>query len=312
MLGRVVGPLATGRRRPEPGASRRDLPPPRPVPPPRTRGRRPDLEEARPAEAGGPRDRRDVAMRRQPRTARALAEGSTRRRAGEGSSTGRRCRDRPSGASAGSGPGSRSTGRPTRSSPATWPVAGPPSLLGGRARHARERDDLSFALVASSPASPATGPATWTRRLRDRVLDRLAALGADDEATAPVREFVELRSSQQSFALGDALPIGLRLGGGLISPSPAGGRSGSLGLDGQLGGGLGGLVLGDGRLGGHRQRGRSGAASETATAMEGISQNRHQLVSRTGGLPSVAGAVSRVSRWLSQPEASVPRYMPSP
>lgn len=47
--------------------------------------------------------------------------------------------------------------------------------------------------------------------LRSRVLDRLDKLGADEETMLPVREFHELRSKAQGVALGDALPVGLRL-----------------------------------------------------------------------------------------------------
>jgi molecular chaperone DnaK (HSP70) len=46
---------------------------------------------------------------------------------------------------------------------------------------------------------------------RARVLDALADLGASDESLRPVREHTELQSAQQSAALGDSLPAGLRL-----------------------------------------------------------------------------------------------------
>jgi hypothetical protein len=75
---------------------------------------------------------------------------------------------------------------------------------------ARETEDLIFALSQLARVS-----SDRTRDLddqtRDRVLDRLNALGADDDAMAPVREFQELRSKAQGVALGDALPIGLKL-----------------------------------------------------------------------------------------------------
>jgi len=47
--------------------------------------------------------------------------------------------------------------------------------------------------------------------VRDRVLERLASLGADEAVLRPVREYYELEAFQEGQALGDALPIGLRL-----------------------------------------------------------------------------------------------------
>jgi hypothetical protein len=47
--------------------------------------------------------------------------------------------------------------------------------------------------------------------LRARVIARLEALGADEATLRPVREYHELEDAQQGEALGDALPIGLRL-----------------------------------------------------------------------------------------------------
>jgi len=47
--------------------------------------------------------------------------------------------------------------------------------------------------------------------LRADVLARLAELGAPEETLRPVREYHELESAQQVQALGDTLPIGLRL-----------------------------------------------------------------------------------------------------
>ena len=47
--------------------------------------------------------------------------------------------------------------------------------------------------------------------LRQQVLARLEQLGADEAILRPVREYHELEASQESLALGDALPIGLRL-----------------------------------------------------------------------------------------------------
>ena len=45
----------------------------------------------------------------------------------------------------------------------------------------------------------------------ERVLKKLADLGADEIAMRSVREYHELESAQEVQALGDSLPIGLRL-----------------------------------------------------------------------------------------------------
>ncbi|MBX6311691.1 MAG: hsp70 family protein [Isosphaeraceae bacterium] len=55
--------------------------------------------------------------------------------------------------------------------------------------------------------------------LRGRVLARLRELGAEESSLRPVREYHELEAAQQGQALGDALPVGLRLIG---APEPAG------------------------------------------------------------------------------------------
>ncbi|MGC8643065.1 MAG: hypothetical protein ACP5XB_24665, partial [Isosphaeraceae bacterium] len=47
--------------------------------------------------------------------------------------------------------------------------------------------------------------------LRARVLARLEQLGADEPVLLPVREYHELEAAQEDLAMGDALPIGLRL-----------------------------------------------------------------------------------------------------
>jgi hypothetical protein len=44
-----------------------------------------------------------------------------------------------------------------------------------------------------------------------RAIAGLQELGADETVLRPVREFHELESAQQGQALGDSLPIGLRL-----------------------------------------------------------------------------------------------------
>jgi hypothetical protein len=47
--------------------------------------------------------------------------------------------------------------------------------------------------------------------LRTRVIQRLTDLGADESVLGPVCEYRELQTAQEGQALGDALPIGLRL-----------------------------------------------------------------------------------------------------
>jgi hypothetical protein len=47
--------------------------------------------------------------------------------------------------------------------------------------------------------------------LRAHVITRLHELGADETVLRPVREYHELETAQQGQALGDSLPIGLRL-----------------------------------------------------------------------------------------------------
>jgi molecular chaperone DnaK (HSP70) len=47
--------------------------------------------------------------------------------------------------------------------------------------------------------------------LRTRVLQRLTDLGADEATLLPVREYHDLQTAQEGQALGDSLPIGLRL-----------------------------------------------------------------------------------------------------
>jgi hypothetical protein len=47
--------------------------------------------------------------------------------------------------------------------------------------------------------------------LRKQVIARLESLGADASMIQTVREYTELEASQQAQALGDSLPVGLRL-----------------------------------------------------------------------------------------------------
>ena len=84
------------------------------------------------------------------------------------------------------------------------------ALLGRSFAPGRETGDAIFALgqlarVASDRARDLDDS------LRHEVLARLAELGADETALRPVREYHELETAQQAQALGDSLPIGLRL-----------------------------------------------------------------------------------------------------
>jgi len=74
----------------------------------------------------------------------------------------------------------------------------------------RETADAIFAL---SELARATGDRARDigPELRERVLKRLQELGATESALAPVREYQERARAEQAAALGDALPIGLRL-----------------------------------------------------------------------------------------------------
>jgi molecular chaperone DnaK (HSP70) len=76
--------------------------------------------------------------------------------------------------------------------------------------HGREITDAIFAL---SQLARVAGDRTrdLDDALRAEVLARLTELGADEAALRPVREYHELESAQQAQALGDALPVGLRL-----------------------------------------------------------------------------------------------------
>ncbi len=86
------------------------------------------------------------------------------------------------------------------------------NLLGRDFAPGRETTDAVFALSelarVTLDRARDVDPA-----LRVRVLDRLAALGAEESALAPVREHRERALAEQSAALGDTLPIGLRLTG---------------------------------------------------------------------------------------------------
>jgi hypothetical protein len=84
------------------------------------------------------------------------------------------------------------------------------ALLGHAAVSGREAADLAFALAQLARLA---GDRTRdiAEALRTRVLARLDELGAVEAAKRPVREYHELETEQQGQALGDALPVGLRL-----------------------------------------------------------------------------------------------------
>jgi hypothetical protein len=74
----------------------------------------------------------------------------------------------------------------------------------------RETSELIFALSQiarlSGDRARDLDPA-----IRETVLSKLEALGAEESHILPVREFQEMGQSQQSQAFGEALPVGLRL-----------------------------------------------------------------------------------------------------
>ena len=84
------------------------------------------------------------------------------------------------------------------------------ALLGRTFAPGRETADAIFALAQLARVS-----GDRARDLdepdRAQVLDRLERLGADEATLRPVREYHALEAAQQDQALGDSLPIGLRL-----------------------------------------------------------------------------------------------------
>jgi molecular chaperone DnaK (HSP70) len=74
----------------------------------------------------------------------------------------------------------------------------------------REAADMAFALAQLARLA-GDRARDIDEALRTRVLARLAELGADPATVRPVREYHELETEQQGQALGDALPVGLRL-----------------------------------------------------------------------------------------------------
>ncbi len=74
----------------------------------------------------------------------------------------------------------------------------------------RETTDALFALAQMARVS-GDRVRDVDETLRQRVIERLEALGADETILRPVRAYHELEAEQQGEALGDALPSGLRL-----------------------------------------------------------------------------------------------------
>jgi molecular chaperone DnaK (HSP70) len=84
------------------------------------------------------------------------------------------------------------------------------ALLGLAFAPGRESADAIFALAQLARVS-GDRARDLDEPLRLEVLDRLAALGADEATLRPVREYHELEAAQEGLALGDTLPVGLRL-----------------------------------------------------------------------------------------------------
>jgi hypothetical protein len=82
----------------------------------------------------------------------------------------------------------------------------------------RETNDAIFALAALGRVA-GDRARDIDENLRARILTRLGELGADEATLRPVRERHDLETAQQSQALGDALPVGLRLIGSAESES---------------------------------------------------------------------------------------------
>jgi molecular chaperone DnaK (HSP70) len=84
------------------------------------------------------------------------------------------------------------------------------AALGREYAPGRETTDAIFALAQLARVS-GDRARDLDDSLRNRVIERLTTLGADEATLRPVREFTELEAAQQGQALGDSLPIGLRL-----------------------------------------------------------------------------------------------------
>jgi hypothetical protein len=95
------------------------------------------------------------------------------------------------------------------------------SLLGRHVPPGRETGEAIFALTQLARVSNDRAR-DISDSLRVEVLARLSDLGADELALRPVREYHELQSAQQVQALGDSLPIGLRLLNDAVAGSASG------------------------------------------------------------------------------------------
>ena len=84
------------------------------------------------------------------------------------------------------------------------------ALLGRTPAPGRESADMAFALGQLARMS-GDRARDIDEELRTLVLARLAELGAEETTLRSVREYHELETEQQGQALGDALPVGLRL-----------------------------------------------------------------------------------------------------
>jgi hypothetical protein len=84
------------------------------------------------------------------------------------------------------------------------------ALLAFTPQSKRETNDIIFALgqLARKSGDRARDIAP---ALQEEVLARLQHLEAEDEVILAIREYHELARAQQSAALGDALPVGLRI-----------------------------------------------------------------------------------------------------
>ena len=104
-----------------------------------------------------------------------------------------------------------------RDAAARWARA----LLGRSYSPGRESADAIFSLAQVARVS-GDRARDLDEPLRLDVLARLEALGADEATLRPVREYHELEAAQQGQALGDALPVGLRLMGDVGPDTPGG------------------------------------------------------------------------------------------
>jgi molecular chaperone DnaK (HSP70) len=84
------------------------------------------------------------------------------------------------------------------------------TLLGRQPSTERETIDAIFALAQLARVS-GDRARDLQEATRQKALTRLSELGADETTLRPVREFRELEVAQQGQALGDTLPVGLRL-----------------------------------------------------------------------------------------------------